>query len=327
MNHSDKILKLLAKNDVFLAPMAGVTDRIFRIICKEMSCGLTYTEMVSAKGLHYGGSEQRTQALLSIDPQEAPAAVQLFGSDPAILSEQAAALSRRLDGSLALIDLNMGCPAKKIVSNGEGSALMRDPDKAYSIIAAVSRAVDLPVTVKFRKGWDDSSVNAIDFALMAEQAGADAVTVHGRTREQQYSGRADREIIKSVKKAVSIPVIGNGDVFCAKDYLIMKQETDCDGVMVARGAMGNPWIFAQISAAKQGIAFSPPTHEERVALALRHAKNLVEQEGERAVIKMRRHASWYIKGIPGAAAARNGINECETYAELERLLTALVKSK
>lgn len=305
--------------------MAGVTDRSFRILCKEMGCGLTYTEMVSAKGLHYGGAEKRTEALISIDPLEAPAAIQLFGGDPAILAEQAAALSARLGGALALIDINMGCPAKKIVTNGEGSALMRDLDRAHAVISAVARAVDLPVTVKFRKGWDDSSVNAVEFAAMAQQAGADAVTVHGRTREQQYSGRADWEIIQRVKRAVSIPVIGNGDVFSAEDYFHMKKQTGCDGVMIARGAMGNPWIFAAIRAAKLGTPFSPPSPKERVEIALRHARSLVAQKGGRAIVEMRRHASWYIKGIPGAAAARNGINECESYAQLKALLNDLAQ--
>jgi tRNA-dihydrouridine synthase B len=325
VNHSNRILELLAQNDVFLAPMAGVTDRSFRILCKEMGCGLTYTEMVSAKGLHYGGSERRTEALLSIDPLEAPAAIQLFGSDPAILAEQAAALADRMGGDLALIDINMGCPAKKIVANGEGSALMRDMDKAYAVISAVARSVDLPVTVKFRKGWDDTSVNAVEFAVMAQQAGADAVTVHGRTREQQYAGKADWDIIRQVKQAVSIPVIGNGDVFSADDYFHMKQQTGCDGVMIARGAMGNPWIFAAVRAAKQGIAFAPPSAKERVEMALRHAKSLVDQKGARAIVEMRKHAAWYIKGIPGAAAARNGINDCESYEELEKLLFDLVQ--
>jgi tRNA-dihydrouridine synthase B len=325
LNRSNRIFELLAENDVFLAPMAGVTDRSFRILCKEMGCGLTYTEMVSAKGLHYGGSEKRTESLLSIDPLEAPAAVQLFGSDPAILSEQAAALEKRLNGALALIDINMGCPAKKIVSNGEGSALMRDMDKAYAVISAVARSVELPVTVKFRKGWDDTSVNAVEFALMAQQAGADAVTVHGRTREQQYAGKADWDIIRQVKQAVSIPVIGNGDVFSAADYFNMKQQTGCDGVMVARGAMGNPWVFAEIRAAKQGVPFVPPSSKDRVDMALRHAKSLVGQKGERAIVEMRKHAAWYIKGIPGAAAVRNGINECNTYEEMEVLLLGLVR--
>jgi len=325
LNRSNEILELLAENDVFLAPMAGVTDRSFRILCKEMGCGLTYTEMVSAKGLHYGGSERRTVSLLSIDPLEAPAAVQLFGSDPDILAEQAAALSKRLGDFLALIDINMGCPAKKIVSNGEGSALMKDMGRARAVISAVAQAVDLPVTVKFRKGWDDASVNAVEFAVMAQDAGADAVTVHGRTREQQYAGRADWDIIRRVKEAVHIPVIGNGDVVSAADYFHMKEQTGCDGVMIARGAMGNPWIFAEIRAAKRGLPFVPPSPKERVEMALRHARNLVTQKGERAIVEMRKHAAWYIKGIPGAAAVRSGINECNTYEEMERLLWSLVR--
>ena len=313
--------RILAENDVFLAPMAGVTDRSFRILCKELGCGLTYTEMVSAKGLHYGAGKQKAKALLSIDPNEAPAAVQLFGSDPEILTEQALALCESLGDSLALIDLNMGCPAHKIVGNGEGSALMKDPDKAFSILSAVSRALPKPLTVKFRKGWDDNSVNAVAFAQMAQAAGAAAVTVHGRTREQQYAGKADWGIIRQVKAAVSIPVIGNGDVFAPEDYFKMKEQTGCDGVMIARGAQGNPWIFAQIAAMKRGEAPHFPTPKERVDMALRHARGLMELKSERALIEMRKHVAWYIKGIPGAAAIRGAVNQCSTYDQLRSLLT------
>ena len=325
MEKSDRIRELLAKNDALLAPMAGVTDRSFRVICREMGCGLAYTEMVSAKGLHFGGSAQRSAELLAIDPKEAPAAVQLFGGDPDILSEQAAAVFNRLGGSLALIDINMGCPAKKIVSNGEGCALMNDPDRAYSIIRAVSGAVPLPVTVKFRKGWDRASVNAVEFAKMAEQAGAAAVAIHGRTREQQYSGPADWEIIKKVRQGVSIPVIGNGDVFSVEAYFNMKAATGCDGVMIARGATGNPWIFTAIRAAKLSLPYAEPSPKERVSVALRHAKELIDLKGEHAVVEMRRHAAWYVKGIPGAAAARGALNACDSLSALEIILNGLIR--
>jgi len=314
-------LDLLKENDVLLAPMAGVTDRVFRVLCKEQGCGLTYTEMVSAKGLHYGGSAGRSRALLTTDERERPCAVQIFGSDPPIMAEQAARLEEECGEALALIDINMGCPAPKITGNGEGSALMKRPALAAQIIRAVADAVKLPVTVKFRKGWDDESVNAVEFARMAEQSGAAAVTVHGRTRMQFYAGAADWECIARVKEAVSIPVIGNGDVFSPEAYFALKERTGCDGVMVARGAQGNPWIFREIVAAKEGRLAPEPTAQERTEMALRHARALVEQKGQHAVIEMRKHIAWYIREMPGAAGLRAAVNGCVTLEQLEALLS------
>ena len=316
------VSQLLEENDLLLAPMAGVTDRVFRVLCKEQGCGLTYTEMVSAKGLHYGGSAGKSRALLTTDERERPCAVQLFGSDPAIMAEQAARLFEESGDALALIDINMGCPAPKITGNGEGSALMKNPALAARVIRAVADAVPLPVTVKFRKGWDDESVNVVEFAKMAEQSGAAAVTVHGRTRMQFYSGTADWDCIARVKRAVSIPVIGNGDVFSPKAYFAIREKTGCDGVMIARGAQGNPWIFREIAAAKEGKTAPAPTAQERMETALRHARGLVAQKGEHAVVEMRKHVAWYIKGTPGAAALRGAVNECTTLSQLEALLLA-----
>lgn len=322
---SVRMRQIISQNDVFLAPMAGVTDRSFRIICKQMGCGLTYTEMVSAKGLYYGGPSlcERTQRLLSIDEGEAPAAVQLFGSDPDILAREAKELLSRLGDSIALFDINMGCPAPKITGNGDGSALMRDIPTAKRIIEAVDAAVSVPVTAKFRKGWDDDCINAVEFAVELEKSGAAAVAVHGRTRMQQYSGKADWDIIYQVKQAVSIPVIGNGDVFCAEDYVAIKQTTGCDAVMVARGAQGNPWIFAQIAQKKRGETLRFPTPDERLDMALRHAEGLVALKGDRAVVEMRKHVAWYVKSMRGAAALRTAANRCTTLDELRALFDSV----
>jgi len=329
LNRSNEILELLAENDVFLAPMAGVTDRSFRILCKEMGCGLTYTEMVSAKGLHYGGSERRTVSLLSIDPLEAPAAVQLFGSDPDILAEQAAALSKRLGDFLALIDINMGCPAKKIVSNGEGSALMKDMGRARAVISAVAQAVDLPVTVKFRKGWDDASVNAVEFAVMAQDAGADAVTVHGRTRMQMYAPPVDLATIARVKEALDIPVIGNGDVFDIESAERMYEETKVDLVMVGRGAQGAPWVFRILKAwFERGVRLPEPCPEEKMDIMLRHIRLAVEYKGEYVAMReARKHVAWYCKGWRGAASLRRRAGMLTRYEELEELVRDALKDQ
>ena len=318
------VRRLLEQNDVLLAPMAGVTDQSFREICRELCCGLTYTEMVSAKGLYYGGPSlcERTRRLLAIGAREAPAAVQLFGSDSEILAKEAAALCGRLGPALALIDINMGCPVHKIVSNGDGSALMLDIPRAKRIVEAVNAAVPLPVTVKFRKGWDDEHANAVEFAREMEKSGAAAVTVHGRTRAQLYAGKADWSVIARVKEAVAIPVVGNGDVFSPEDYFAMKQATGCDAVMIARGAQGNPWIFEQIAQRKRGEPAHLPTAGERLDMALRHARGLTEQKGPRAVVEMRKHVAWYVKSMRGAAAIRTAANRCTTYEELEALLNS-----
>ena len=303
---------------VLLAPMAGVTDMAFRELCREFGADLTYTEMVSAKGLFYDNA--RTGELLCTSPSERPAGVQLFGSDPKILADMAQKLYQEHGGEIALIDINMGCPARKIVKNGDGSALMLQPELASRVIRAVADSVPLPVTVKFRKGFDSEHINAVDFAKMAEQSGAGMLTVHGRTREQMYAGRADRHIIAQVKRAVSIPVIGNGDIFSAGDALAMLEDTGCDGVMVARGAMGAPYIFYMIKAALSGAQAAAPAPNERIALAVRHAKRAVELRGRRGVIEMRKHIAWYVSGLPNASALRTRVNGCNTLEELEELL-------
>lgn len=303
---------------VALAPMAGVTDLPFRMLCREMGCDLTYTEMISAKGLLYGSD--RTAQLLETSPAERPCAVQLFGSDPHILADMAKRVEQRYAHSFALIDINMGCPAHKIVGNGEGSALMRDLPLAARIIESVSRAVALPVTVKFRKGWDDTSVNAVEFGRMAEESGAAAVTVHGRTREQGYSGRADWDIIGEVKAALRIPVLGNGDVNSGTDARALLAHTGCDGVMVARGAQGNPWIFRQIKAALSGGAEEAPTMRDRVEMALRHAHMQCAYKGAHGLIEMRKHVAWYLHGLPHASVLREKVNTCATVDELDALL-------
>lgn len=301
-----------------LAPMAGVTELPFRVLCRRMGCDLTFTEMVSAKGLQYQNA--RTQALLISAKEEQPCGVQLFGSEPAILSSVARELVERRAGEIALIDINMGCPAHKIVANGEGSALMKTPALAGNIIESVVKAVKLPVTVKFRKGWDEYNVNAVEFAKMAEQSGAAAVCVHGRTRAQQYSGRADWEIIAAVKAAVRIPVWGNGDVYSAEDALRLRKETGCDGVLVARGAQGNPFIFREITAALRGETCAPATVEERISLALIHARMQEAYRGAQGIIEMRKHIAWYLRGTKGAAALRARVNEVRSLPELETLL-------
>lgn len=303
---------------VVLAPMAGVTDLPFRAICREMGCDLTYTEMISAKGLFYGS--ERTAQLLETSPEERPCAAQLFGSDPQILADMARLIERRYADSISLIDINMGCPAHKITGNGEGSALMRDLPLASRIIGSVSRAVTLPVTVKFRKGWDDASVNAVEFGRMAEDSGAAAVTVHGRTREQGYSGRADWDIIAKVKAALNIPVLGNGDVNSGADALALLAHTGCDGVMVARGAQGNPWIFREIKAAFSGDSIERPCARERIEMALRHAHMQCAYKGTHGIIEMRKHVAWYLHGLPHASALREKINACAAMDGLEALL-------
>jgi len=311
-----QIGKFQSEFPVVLAPMAGVTDLPFRQICRGMGCDLTYTEMVSAKGLHYGGDQ--TRKLLAMD--ECPCAIQIFGSDPNIMADIAKHLEDQYGERLLLIDINMGCPAPKITGNGEGSALMKNPTLSARIIETVSKAVRLPVTVKFRKGWDDEHVNALSFAQMAEQSGAAAVTIHGRTRMQMYSGQADWDMIRQIKERLSIPVLGNGDIFCAQDVLRMKEQTNCDGVMVARGAQGNPWIFLEIQCALQGKPYEPPTASERLSMALTHARMQEQFKGPHGIIEMRKHISWYLKGLPKAATLRTKVNTCTTLAAMEELL-------
>jgi nifR3 family TIM-barrel protein len=302
------------ENNIFLAPMAGVTDKPFRILCKEMGCGFVYTEMVSSKGLFY--NSDKTKLMLDIDDREFPVGVQLFGSDPNIMGEMAYEVSK--DDKVSIIDVNMGCPAPKIVKNCEGSALMKDPKLASDIIYEVSKKSLVPVTVKFRKGWDDDNINAVEFAKMAENSGASAVTVHGRTRKQMYEGNADWDIIRKVKQSVNIPVIGNGDVFSPEDAKRMLDETGCDGVLVARGAMGNPWIFKRIiHYLSTGEMLPEPSPKGRIDMAIRHTNMMVEYKGENIGVKeMRKHIAWYIKGLKNATSVKNMINTINSKEEL-----------
>ena len=305
------------ENNVFLAPMAGVTDLPFRLLCKEQGCGMMCTEMVSAKAILY--NNKNTDKLLEVDPRERPVAVQLFGSDPEILSRMAARIE---DGPYDFIDINMGCPVPKVVNNGEGSALMRNPKQVEAILTAMVKALKKPVTVKFRKGFNDREVNAVEIAKIAESCGVAAVAVHGRTREQYYSGTADWDIIRQVKEAVSIPVIGNGDICTPEDGKRMLEETGCDGLMVARGAKGNPWIFKRLTHyLDTGELLPPPTKEEKKEMILRHARMQVELKGEyQGIREMRKHVAWYTAGCPGSSALRNDVNLVETLAELEELI-------
>ena len=304
-------------NNLILAPMAGVTDLPFRLLCKEKGAGLLCMEMVSAKAILY--KNKNTQALLEIDPRENPVSLQLFGSDPDIISQIAHEIE---DRPFDILDINMGCPVPKIVNNGEGSALMKNPRLAGEIIEKTVKAVKKPVTVKIRKGFDEEHVNAVEMAKIAEQSGAAAVAVHGRTREQFYSGKADWDIIRQVKEAVSIPVIGNGDLLTAEDVIAMKEQTGCDGFMIGRGAQGNPWIFEQIlHYFKTGEHLKKPSAEEVTDMILRHAKMMLEFKGEYIGIReIRKHAAWYTAGYPNSAKLRVAINAVESYAELEELL-------
>lgn len=318
-----KIGNLELENNVFLAPMAGVTDLPFRILCKEMGCGLVYSEMVSAKGILY--DNKNTTELLEIDPKERPVAVQLFGSDPEILG----AMAKKIEPyPIDIIDVNMGCPAPKIVKNGEGSCLMKTPELVGKIVKSLVESQSKPVTIKFRKGFDDDHINAVEIAKIAEANGASAVAIHGRTREQYYSGKADWDIIKQVKAAVNIPVIGNGDVFTPQDAKNLLEYTGCDAIMVGRGAQGNPWIFQRIlHYLYTGELLPEPTAEERVEKALRHAEMLIDYKGEYiGVREMRKHMAWYMKGLPGAAELRGKLNYAENRAELEALLRGYLAS-
>ena len=312
-----KIGSVTLPNNLILAPMAGVTDLPFRLLCKEQGAGLLCMEMVSAKAILY--KNRNTESLLEIDPRENPVSLQLFGSDPEIISTIAHQIEER---PFDILDLNMGCPVPKIVNNGEGSALMKNPKLAGEIIRRTVRAIDKPVTVKIRKGFDGEHINAVEMAKIAEDAGAAAVAVHGRTREQFYSGRADWDIIRQVKEAVSIPVIGNGDLLTAEDVIAMEEQTGCDGFMIARGAQGNPWIFRQIlHYFETGEHLAKPTLEEVTQMILRHARMMLEFKGEYIGIReIRKHAEWYTAGYPNSARLRVAINNVESFEALEELL-------
>lgn len=308
---------LTLENGLVLGPMAGVTDLPYRLLCKEQGCGMMVTEMVSAKAILY--KNKKTEILMEMRPEEGPVAVQLFGSDPDILGEIGAQVA---EGPCACIDLNMGCPVPKIVNNGEGSALMREPKKVEAILSSMVKQIKKPVTVKIRKGFDAAHVNAVEIAKIAESCGVAAVAVHGRTREQYYAGKADWEIIRQVKAAVKIPVIGNGDVCTPQDAERIVEETGCDGIMIARGARGNPWIFSRIlHYMRTGELLPAPALEEIKAEIFRHGKLLTEHKGERtAMCQMRKHVAWYTAGFPHSSALRGEISQMETLEELERLL-------
>lgn len=320
MKSKDRLLESIYGEafPLILAPMAGVTDHAFRIICKEYGASGLVTEMISAKALHYGN--RNTLPLLYYTEEEKPIGVQIFGSEPDLMGEMALILEEK---GFAFIDINMGCPVPKVFNNGEGSALMKDPVLASEIVQSIYRHVRIPVTVKFRKGVDQDHINAVSFARRMEEAGASLVTIHGRTRDQYYSGAADWDIIRQVKESLSIPVIGNGDIFSAGDALAMKEKTGCDGIMVARGARGNPWIFREIrSTLEGGSQIERPGEEEVREMILRHARLLIDIKGEhRGIMEMRKHTAWYTAGMRGASKLRQAVNSVRTYQELEDLLS------
>lgn len=312
-----------AKNKIFLAPLAGITDLAFRQVAAEQGAGLTYTEMVSAKGLKF--QNRRTFELLEISQAEGKAAVQLFGREPEIIADTAAMLEQRMGEKVALFDINMGCPAPKIVNNGEGSALMQEPKLAGEIISGLKRAVSLPVTAKFRKGF--ASDTCVSFAKTLEEAGADGIAVHGRLREQYYEGRADWDAIAAVKAAVKIPVIANGDIFVPEDARAILEHTRADGLMVARGALGNPFLFSQIQSYLATGSYETPGLWEKAQVALHQAELAIRQKGEEIAMKeFRKHAAWYTKGLPGAARLRRSATTICKFDDLRAFFDSLLES-
>lgn len=313
-----KIGNIEFKNNSFLAPMAGVTDIAFRGLCKEMGCGLVYTEMISAKALYY--ENEKTIGLFRIANEEKPVAVQIFGNDPYIMAEVVKKHFNERD-DIALIDINMGCPMPKITKNGEGSALLKNPELAAKIVESIKKVSLKPVTVKIRKGWDENNINAVEVAKALESAGVDAIAIHGRTKEQMYEGNADWDIISKVKAKVSVPILGNGDVFTAEDAFKLKNETNCDGIMIARGAMGNPWIFKQVERKLEGKESLVVTNVDRVDMCIKHYNLAIKYNGEsKSVREMRKHISWYIKSLPKSNELKSTINTMKDSKSVIELL-------
>ncbi len=323
IENADAAGSVTLPNRLVLAPMAGVSDLPFRVLCHEMGAGLVCTEMVSAKAITY--RNRNTAALMRTDPSEHPVSLQLFGSEPEVCAQ---AFEMIREQPFEILDFNMGCPVPKVVGNGEGSALMKNPERIYEIVRALTQVSDRPVTVKIRRGFDEAHVNAVEAALAAQEGGAAAVAVHGRTREQYYAGQADRTIIAQVKEALDIPVFGNGDIFSPQDAAHMVWETGCDGVMIARGARGNPWIFretiAYLQSSENPAACTRPDGMQLKEMILRHARMQAACKGEFTGLReMRKHVAWYTTGWPRSARLRAEVNEVETYAQLEKLLTKI----